>query len=227
MLSAMKRVEMKQDTTSAMSKTAVTRKTTDRVTSLLSVARKRFSAQGYAGTTLGDVAEDAGIRKASLYYHFPTKEALYTAVIDQIVTGLCESIARASAGDDGFVERLDRLGAEIVEYLGSNREAACMLLREMVGDSVYIRGPGGEVVEATLKDTAAFLRAGMDSGAFSRQNEAQLALSIIGLHLYYFAAPKMSRILVGCSIFTKAAVEDRSRALRQHVRALCGAPPLP
>ena len=69
-----------------------------RLASLLAIARRRFAAQRYAGTTLAEVAEDAGIRKASLYYHFTTKESLHKAVLDEIVTGLCQRIAQASIG---------------------------------------------------------------------------------------------------------------------------------
>jgi AcrR family transcriptional regulator len=40
-----------------------------------------FSRYGYARTTMGDIAAEAGISQPALYLLFPDKEALFTAVI--------------------------------------------------------------------------------------------------------------------------------------------------
>jgi AcrR family transcriptional regulator len=48
---------------------------------ILAAARKRFAYYGYSKTTMDEIAGDIGMGKASLYYYFPTKESLYSAVI--------------------------------------------------------------------------------------------------------------------------------------------------
>lgn len=50
---------------------------------ILSVARGLIETRSYLGFSFQDVANAIGIRKASLYHHFPTKEALGIAVIRQ------------------------------------------------------------------------------------------------------------------------------------------------
>jgi AcrR family transcriptional regulator len=48
---------------------------------LLSIARRMFIAHGYHGTTMDAVAEQAHISKQSLYRDYPSKDALYSAVV--------------------------------------------------------------------------------------------------------------------------------------------------
>lgn len=51
---------------------------------LLDAALKRFSAHGYQGTRLADVARDAGYSEALVYFHFRTKQALFEAVVSSL-----------------------------------------------------------------------------------------------------------------------------------------------
>jgi len=48
---------------------------------LLEIACRLFATRGYDGTSLRDIAEEAQITKAALYYHFPNKEALYQQIL--------------------------------------------------------------------------------------------------------------------------------------------------
>jgi TetR/AcrR family transcriptional repressor of mexJK operon len=48
---------------------------------LLSIARREFIAHGYRGTTMESVAAQAHVSKQSLYRDYPSKDALYSAVV--------------------------------------------------------------------------------------------------------------------------------------------------
>ncbi len=50
---------------------------------VLEAAARRFVAQGYAATTVRQIAEDSGIKAASIYHHFASKEDLFAAVLDE------------------------------------------------------------------------------------------------------------------------------------------------
>jgi TetR/AcrR family transcriptional repressor of mexJK operon len=48
---------------------------------ILQAARRRFAAYNYSKVTMDEIAEDIGMAKASLYYYFPTKEAIFRSVV--------------------------------------------------------------------------------------------------------------------------------------------------
>lgn len=48
---------------------------------ILEVALDLFSRQGYAGTSIRDIAEQMEMTKAAVYYHFPSKEELLADVL--------------------------------------------------------------------------------------------------------------------------------------------------
>lgn len=53
---------------------------------IISIAAELFSSLGAFGTSLGEVAKRAGISKGTLYYYFPTKQALCEAVSDKCLS---------------------------------------------------------------------------------------------------------------------------------------------
>lgn len=61
-------------------------------------AARAFAAGGYAAATMDAVAAAAGCGKGTLYFHFPSKEALLLAVIDDVASMLDAALSAALAG---------------------------------------------------------------------------------------------------------------------------------
>lgn len=69
---------------------------------LIRAARKRFVASGYHASVLDTILRDAGLSKGALYHHFPSKEALFAAVFEQVAA---EAVDKARAADPGGEDR--------------------------------------------------------------------------------------------------------------------------
>ena len=71
---------------------------------ILDAATRLIAAHGYAGASMRDIAADAGITGAALYHHFPGKEDILLAVLDnmrvQLLTGLQGAFQSAPPGED-------------------------------------------------------------------------------------------------------------------------------
>lgn len=50
---------------------------------LLAAARRVFAQQGFRGTTIADIAEEAGIALGTIYLYFPSKEDVFAALSEQ------------------------------------------------------------------------------------------------------------------------------------------------
>jgi AcrR family transcriptional regulator len=60
----------------------------ERRAQLLEAAARAFAAGGYAATSMEDVAATAGVTKLIVYRHFESKEELYSAVLDSVLSRL-------------------------------------------------------------------------------------------------------------------------------------------
>lgn len=63
---------------------------------ILTAARRLFGTQGFAATTMDEIAEGAGVAKGAVYHHFRTKEAVFEAVFDLVSRDLVAEIDSAA-----------------------------------------------------------------------------------------------------------------------------------
>ncbi|MDQ2683814.1 MAG: TetR/AcrR family transcriptional regulator [Chloroflexota bacterium] len=73
---------------------------------ILERARDLFLERGFQDVSMREIADAAGLRKASIYHHFADKEELFTAIILQETRDLRECMAASIEGVSGFRERL-------------------------------------------------------------------------------------------------------------------------
>jgi TetR/AcrR family transcriptional regulator len=74
---------------------------------LIEVAIRHFGRDGYAGASLDEIATAVGIRKQTLLYYFPTKEALLEACLAAAGQRLAEALTEALAGKEAYWERAE------------------------------------------------------------------------------------------------------------------------
>jgi TetR/AcrR family transcriptional regulator len=72
----------------------------ENVRAILEAAEAVFAEQGFGGATTQAIAHRAGVPKSNLHYYFPTKEGLYRAVIEQVLTAWLAAAASFDHSDD-------------------------------------------------------------------------------------------------------------------------------
>jgi AcrR family transcriptional regulator len=106
----------------------------DRHAQLLGVGARLFATRPYADVLMEEVAEEAGVSRALLYRHFPSKHALFAAVYQEAADRLLAETRLDPA--DSLVEQLVQ-GMDVhLDYFTANRNAVLAANRVLAGDPV-------------------------------------------------------------------------------------------
>ena len=117
---------------------------------LLEAAEEIFAEQGYSGATTAAIARRAGVPKANLHYYFATKEGLYRAVVERVLTAWLAAAAPFDASDDPR--------EALAAYIGAKMDLArAMPLASRIWSAEIMRGAPmiQDFLDTTLTDWVA------------------------------------------------------------------------
>ncbi|HEY7072240.1 MAG TPA: TetR/AcrR family transcriptional regulator, partial [Acidimicrobiales bacterium] len=142
----------------------------------LGAALDAFGTRGYGATSLDDLARELGIRKQTILYWYPSKEALLDAAIDRVAAEVTVRLERAVAGaEPGFgrveaiVKAMFRLAARHPSMLGFLREVT------RLGPPASSRLLGA--IAPLIDRAAGFLATEMDAGRIRRHDPRLILLA--------------------------------------------------
>jgi AcrR family transcriptional regulator len=132
---------------------------------IVAIAGELFAAQGYANTTVREIADAAGILSGSLYHHFDSKESMIEALLRDFLDRVgCDYAAVVECGTDP-VQTLRALVHVAFGALATDRAAVAVMLNEY---NVLVQHPRfaflRDAVEATERLWVDVLDAGMRAG---------------------------------------------------------------
>jgi TetR/AcrR family transcriptional regulator len=152
---------------------------------ILAAAEELFAARGFAGTSIRDIAQKAGVTGAMLHYYFGNKETLYTTLLEKAVAGIRSLIAETAASPKPAQERLTEFIEADADYILKHANLTRIVFREMLAG-------GTELVKIFQKyrvNNYAMLRDIMTEGAERkelRQMDIELApISLMGMLMIF------------------------------------------
>jgi AcrR family transcriptional regulator len=86
---------------------------------LLEAALEVFAARGYHAAAMDEIAERAGVSKPVLYQHFPGKQELYLALLDESVEALIETVRAALRSTNDNRQRVAATFRAYFEFVAS------------------------------------------------------------------------------------------------------------
>ena len=76
---------------------------------IIEAAKQVFVRKGYVAATMSDVANEVGIGRTALHYYYRTKEILFDAVFDQLLSSFLPNIDRVLDQECTIIEKLPSL----------------------------------------------------------------------------------------------------------------------
>lgn len=144
---------------------------------IIAVARDMFFEHGYGSTSMSAVAAQIGGSKTTLWSYFPSKQALFEAVVDDVVSRYGSLIEGVPLPDGNLEETLTRFGRAVLETVVSPEVMSLyrLVVAEAgrfpeLGEFYYRKGPG----RAELRLTE-YLAGEMEAGRVQRGDPGVVA----------------------------------------------------
>src|SRR3954453_4541515 len=129
----------------------------DRRAAILAAAPDIFSGRGYHAASIDDIASEAGISKALIYEHFPSKKDLHASLLEINMQELFGRIQANAATDDPGDVRLQAGIDAFFAWVEERRGAFRMIFRDAVdpevADQLHRIVEGGTVAGAAMMAT--------------------------------------------------------------------------
>jgi AcrR family transcriptional regulator len=102
----------------------------DRRSAILRAALEVFSKHGYNGASIDEIATAAGISKALIYEHFPSKKDLHVSLLERHTQDIFVRLAQTADTKDPAEVRLRNGVNAFFEWAETNRDAFRLLFRD-------------------------------------------------------------------------------------------------
>jgi len=132
---------------------------------ILSSARRLFVQQGYTATSMRELAEAAGIGKATIYHHFPDKQAIVMALLHQNIAKM--GVALQQVRDEKDPRGRIRVAAEAsVNFLFESADVMQIVRREVPGGRDQMQSNFAIFFQEYMNLLADAIRRGSADGIF-------------------------------------------------------------
>lgn len=100
---------------------------------ILDAALNVFSTKGYHDTRLDEIVDESGTSKGSIYFYFPNKEKLFTALVDKFANIIERKVREAVHDDEPGIQRVQAALEAVLNTFGKYRRPAKVLLVQASG----------------------------------------------------------------------------------------------
>jgi AcrR family transcriptional regulator len=162
---------------------------------VFAAAAAEFAARGYAGAKMDGIARRARLNKAMIYYHFPSKAALYRAILRDMFDAVRRrvgAVATSAAAPDDKIRRY-------VEAIAAEAEARPhfppIWLREIAEGGEHVDTATLGYIRDVLAALGRIIAEGRRGGRFQRVNPLLVQGGIIAPLMFFLATARVRKKL--------------------------------
>jgi len=194
---------------------------------ILDTAERLFAERGVDGVALRDLARAMNLTAPSLYNHFPSKQALYEAVLER---GLRPILTAVVGSRHPGALRPDQIGATVqalVTHFTTHPYMARLVQRALLDESVSVRRLVARWLTPLYGEGVAVVGEAANETGWNAEEVPQLALGLFGMVFAYFtnAAALANLDARGDDPMAPPALAVQRRVLEKAIYRLLGPQP--
>jgi TetR/AcrR family transcriptional regulator len=163
---------------------------------ILEAALEVFSTHGFRGATLDQIADVAGLSKPNLLYYFPSKEAIHTALLSQLLDLWLDPLRALDPQGDPITEIMGYMRRKLEMSRDLPRESR-LFANEILQGAPHIQPVIEGELKALVAEKTAILRQWMDEGRIAQMHPVHLIFSIWALTQHYADFDSQIRAVLG------------------------------
>lgn len=159
---------------------------------ILETATDAFAAKGFSGVRIDELAQDAGINKATLYYHFKSKQEIFENVMERQFQRLWELL---HVNIEAAQKPEAKMAAFIDAMFDRERRDVVLIVREVIEGGINLPERFLHTMEQIHEMLYGILKSGKDEGVFLRDDPHEVMAVLIGISDFYIlGAPLRAKL---------------------------------
>lgn len=159
---------------------------------ILAAANKLLMLQGYSGLAMRQIADEVGVSKAALYYHFKDKEQLFLQILNGYLEKIAQMLNRIEAQTPDSRERIRLMIDGILSHPAEQRAVIRLAMQE----SAHLSPAGRQSLMADynrlfLTRIQAILDTGVARGELRPLSPQVATWALLGMLTPYFYPPPL------------------------------------
>ncbi|MCD4725201.1 MAG: TetR/AcrR family transcriptional regulator [Bacteroidales bacterium] len=162
---------------------------------ILNVAREVFMRNGYSGTTMQQIADEAGINKSLLHYYYRSKEKLFGQIFAEVFSQFIPELGKIFMTDKSLEEKIRAFVDSYIEGFIRNPLIPIFVMQELstnpqhLADLIRKSGIDPEMVIKMISES-------LKKEDLNIQDPRQFMVNMIGLCVFPFAAQPLIQRLI-------------------------------
>ena len=188
---------------------------------ILEAAIRQFSENGLAGARTEQIAEEAGVNKALLYYYFSSKENLYAAAVESVFEEMRTISVAVLEREVSAGERFVQIVLNNFDRSYSHASMRSLMQQEMVRLHQGEENRMAQMAEKFFRPMWAKIQEVLEEGIASEElipaAPSQIRYAALGANVFYFLTAPLTRLALGVDPLERGELAHRRKAVVEYL----------
>ena len=190
---------------------------------IIESAIKLFSNKGFEGTSVRDIAADAGVNVAMINYYFGSKEKLFESVVEYRASFLRSVFSELVNNKElSLIEKIDLMIDRLIERKFSDAKFSHLLHRELSLElRPQLRNAISEILLKNIVPVKTIIKDGIKAGVFQQVDIELTLTTVMGTIHYLLTSDTICQKILGKKEgFSPFQNEQLKKRLGEHTKKL-------